>query len=89
MWETVYSLLSHISPSYPATFSRELADQLARYVVYTMALITSSPLVLGYSQTTSESQPKWYMYPHVYDYIHSTESYASSSIYSYDIVYIL
>ena len=62
MWETVYSLLSHISPSYTAAFSRELAHQLARYVVYAMALITSSPLVLGYSQTTSESQPKWYVH---------------------------
>lgn len=30
-WETVYSLLSHISPSYTANFSKQLADKLTKY----------------------------------------------------------
>lgn len=32
-WETVYSLLSHISPSYTATFSKQLADKLNKYIL--------------------------------------------------------
>lgn len=29
-WESVYSLLSHISPSYTTTFSRQLSEKLTR-----------------------------------------------------------
>lgn len=46
-WETVYSLLSHISPSYTANFSKQVADKLNRYVYCTLYPSTSLSLSLS------------------------------------------